>query len=64
MEHARYIYTRINHVMKERGLCLNQDKSVCIIMGSKKQRKVASLELESKPLMCGDFITKEKPQLK
>ena len=44
--------------MKERGLCLNQDKSVCIIMASKKKRMVASLEFESEPLMCGDFITK------
>ena len=64
LEHARNINTRINHVMKQRALCLNQDKSVFIIMGSKKQRKVASLELESKPLMCGDFRTKEKPQVK
>ena len=46
--------------MKERGLQLDKDKSVCIIVGSKKQKKEASVEIEEKPLQCGDFITKEK----
>ena len=51
-------------VIKQRGLCLNQDKSVCIIMGSKKQKKSATLELQDQPLLCGNFVTKEKPQVK
>ena len=39
IEEARDINVRINLVMKQRGLCLNQDKSVFLVMGSKKQRK-------------------------
>ena len=31
--------------MKQRGLQLNKDKSVCVVMGSKKQRKETSLEI-------------------
>ena len=64
LEEARDINARINLVMKQRGLCLNEDKSVCVIMGTNKQRKKASLELTEKPLVCGNFITKEKPQVK
>ena len=33
---------------------------MCIILGSKKQKREASEELEKNPLKCGDFITKEK----
>ena len=33
-------------------------------MGSKKQRKTASLEFANKHLMCGNFIAKEKSQVK
>ena len=36
---------------------LNRDKSVCIILKSKKE---ATEELKENPLKCGDFITKEK----
>ena len=48
--------------MNERGLSLSRDKSVCLIMGSKKQRASASLELKQSPLMCGSFETQEKQQ--
>ena len=41
--------------MKQRGLSLNKDKSVCVIMGSKRQKKEASLEMKGKPLLCGDY---------
>ena len=46
--------------MKERALSLNQEKTVCIIIGSKKQKAEASEELKNKPLLCGDFVMKEK----
>ena len=46
--------------MKQRGLQLNKDKSVCIIMGSKKQKQEASKEIQENPLECGDFETKEQ----
>ena len=62
IERARKVNEKIDFLMKQRGLCLNQEKSVCIIMGSKKQKKNATLELGQKPLICGNFETKEKNQ--
>ena len=50
--------------MKQRGLALNQDKSVCVIIGSKKQKLKASEEIEKDPLHCGEFVTKEKKEEK
>ena len=64
LDQARDINRRTNLIMQERGLCLNQDKSVCIIMGSKKHKKSASSELQDQPLKCGNFVKKEKPQVK
>ena len=46
--------------MKQRGLSLNQDKSVCIFIDSKAQKKRATEELKLKPLICGSFVTQEK----
>ena len=60
IEEARKANAKVNIIMKERGLELNKDKSVCIVMGTKKQRLAAKEELRKKPLMCGDFETKEK----
>ena len=60
IEDARKANAKVNIIMKERGLELNKDKSVCIVMGTKKQRMEAKEELRQKPLMCGDFETKEK----
>ena len=51
-------------LVKQRGLKLNRDKSVCVIIGSKKQKLEASMELEVKPLKCGEFCTKEKQEEK
>ena len=45
--------------MKQRGLQLNEDKSFCVIMGSKKQKREASEEIDKNPLRCGSFNTKE-----
>ena len=60
LEEARDANRRINSMMKERGLCLNKEKSVCVIIGNKKQREDAAQRLEEQPLECGDFITKPK----
>ena len=57
---ARETNTKVNTLMKERGLELNKKKSVCIIIGNKKQKKEATKEMEVKPLLCGDFETKEE----
>ena len=48
--------------MKQRGLSLNKDKSICIIIGSSQQKENASRDLVREPLICGDFETKEKQQ--
>ena len=62
LEQARKINERINILMKQRGLSLNKDKSVCLFIGSKAQKKRATEELKSKPLMCGSFATQEKQE--
>ena len=59
---ARRVNERINTLVKQRGLSLNKDKSVCLIIGSKLQKKKATQELHGNPLMCGSFETKEKEQ--
>ena len=60
VEQARQANTKINKIMKERCLNLNQKKSTCLVMGSKKQKQTISTELEKNPLKCGAFVTEEK----
>ena len=60
LEEARESCKRMNTVMKERGLNLNQGKTVCIVIGSKKQKEDTTKDLKEKPMMCGDFEMKEK----
>ena len=60
VEEARRAARRMNLVMKERGLALNRDKSVCLIMGSKEQMKAASKEMETNPVRCGEVELKEQ----
>ena len=43
---------------------MNQKKSVRIIIGSRAQKKKNTKSLETNPLICGDFETKEKQQEK
>ena len=59
LEHAREVNIRVNCLMKERGLNLNKDKSVCMAIGSKKQKSEIAKALKESPLMCSDFETKE-----
>ena len=61
---ARIANSKVDVVMKQRGLALNKDKSVCVIIGNKKQKSKASEEIEKDPLLCGDFVTKEKEEEK
>ena len=61
---ARVTNSKVDIVMKQRGLSLNKDKSVCVIIGNKKQKMEATKEIEKDPLLCGDFITKEKEEEK
>ena len=60
LDEAREANERINSLMKKRALSLNEEKSVCIIMGTKQQKKDATEKLNKEPLMCGSFETKEK----
>ena len=57
---ARIANDKVDHLMKQRGLSLNEDKSVVMVIGSKKQKEKIANELKDNPLMCGTFETKEK----
>ena len=55
---ARVANMKVDVMAKEKRLTLNQDKTVCLVMGSKEQKEEVMRELELKPLMCGEFETK------
>ena len=57
---ARVANSKIDQVMKERGLELNQTKTIYMLMGSRKQLKEAREELAARPLTCGSFVTEER----
>ena len=40
--------------MKEKRLCLNKDKSVCLLWGSARQKSNMKEELKMNPLKCGE----------
>lgn len=60
LDEARKINVLIDRVMKQRGLSLNEEKTTCIIIGTKKQKLKATTELQKDPLFCGQFITQER----
>ena len=55
---ARVANIKVDMMAKEKTITLNQDKTVCLVMGSDKQKEEVRRELELKPLMCGDFETR------
>ena len=57
---ARIANKRVNLLIKQRALTLNKEKSVCIVIGTKKQRYEISKELEKQPLKCGYFFYTRK----
>ena len=59
LEKARHINVKVDYLIKQKQLSLNEDKSVCLIIGSKKQKEKVTAELQENPLMCGQFVTKE-----
>ena len=61
---ARETNNKVNCLMKDRGLTLNKDKSVFMILGNKKKKKAIQEEVKANPLMCGSFETKEAQQEK
>ena len=62
LDQARKINEKINFLIKQRGLLLNKDKSVFIVIGSKPQKQRTSEELKRTPLLCGLVETKEKQE--
>ena len=57
---ARAGNIKVAAVMRSKQLRLNQDKTGFIIFGKKKQVEEARKEIKMEPIMCGDFVTKEK----
>ena len=60
LDEARKGNIKVNKMIKERALKLNSKKTVCMMIGSKKQKEEFSKALKEKPLMCGEVDTKEK----
>ena len=60
LANARESNRKVNVLVKQHYLNLNRDKSVYILVGSKKQKEEARKELGESPLMCGDFQMKEE----
>ena len=59
LEAARSSTAKVDFLVKQRNLRLNEDKTVCLILGSRKQKTRASLEIEENPIKCGNFEVKE-----
>ena len=57
---ARAGNIKVASTMQSKQLRLNQDKTSFIIFGKKKQKDAARQEVHQSPIMCGDFITREK----
>ena len=45
-------------------MTLNEDKTFCTVIGSKKQITQVRAELKKEPLICGNFETKLQEQFK
>ena len=61
LEKANKTNKKINIMIKERGLSLNQKKSVCLIIGPKRKKESMSEELKENPLKCGEVEKKPAP---
>ena len=58
LEEARESNKRVFSLLSERGLQLNYEKSVAMVIGSKKQRDAIQAKIEEEPLVCGKYETK------
>ena len=59
LEEARRASEKVNSMLKQRALKLNSRKSVCLVMGTTKQKMEITKQLKQKPLMCGEVEIKE-----
>ena len=57
---ARAGNVKVAAVMRSKQLRLNPDKTGYIIVGKKRAVEEVRREIEMEPIMCGDFVTKEK----
>ena len=64
VEQARRANVRMDRVVKQLNLTMNQDKTVCICIGSPKQISLVKNDLVANPLMCGSFKTELKQKFK
>ena len=64
IEKARSVNSKVDFLIKQRSLALNEEKSICLIIGSKKQKNEATEVLQAQPLICGSFVTEEKQKEK
>ena len=64
VEEARSDNLKMDRVIKQLNLRLNEDKTFPIVMGSKRQRQEVKLELDRQPLMCAGFETQLKDKFK
>ena len=60
LEEARKANEKFDKLIKQRGLALNKDKTIFLVIGTKKQKEVISEQLKTNPMMCGTFEMKEK----
>ena len=60
LDEAREASAIFDKLLKQRGLALNRDKTICLVFGSKKQKEKASEELKRNPMICGEFEVEEK----
>ena len=59
LEAAREGNRKMNLLAKERALKWNSTKTLCILIGTKKQKKIFSKNIKEIPLMLGEFEMKE-----
>ena len=60
LENAKESSIRVDVLTKLLCLDLNRDKTVYILIGSKKQKEETRRRLKNEPLMCGQFEMKEE----
>ena len=61
---ARKATVRIDKVVKKLNLKLHEDKTSCILLGSKKQQDSMKRELQVEPLFCGQIKVKVEDKIK
>ena len=64
LKEARMANLKIDRVVKGMNLRLNEDKTFCIVMGTRKQKQEVKLGLERQPLMCGGLEIQLKDKFK